>query len=89
MSATVTRAEFDQLKGRVAQLEQEADGEKSVSRYILEQTRRNGDDLAALRTRMDRLEGRIDRLEASFQDLRTALPKIVGNAVRDVLKEER
>ena len=37
-------------------LEQEVDGEKLVTRHILEQTRRNGDDLAAIKTRLDRVE---------------------------------
>ena len=40
----VTRDEFE---ARVGVLEQEVDGEKLVTRHILEQTRRNGDDLAA------------------------------------------
>jgi hypothetical protein len=38
-------AELEQLERRVATLEQEVEGEKVVSRHILEQTRRNGDDL--------------------------------------------
>jgi len=28
-----------------------------VTRHVLEQTRRNGDDLAAIKTRLDRVEG--------------------------------
>ena len=41
MPAFVTREEFDELASEVA-------GEKIVTRYILDQTRRNGDDLAVL-----------------------------------------
>jgi chromosome segregation ATPase len=52
MSTYVTREEFD---GRMRVLEGEVEGEKLVTRYILEQTQRNGDDLAALKTRVEHL----------------------------------
>ena len=52
MSTYVTRAEFD---GRMRVLEGEVEGEKLVTRHILEQTQRNGDDLAALKARVDHL----------------------------------
>ena len=45
--AYVTREEFER---RMRVLEGEAEGEKRVTRHILEQTRRNGDDLATLKT---------------------------------------
>lgn len=79
MSA-VTRAEFDELK-------QEVEGEKIVSRYILEQTRRNGDDLAALRTRVARIEDKVDLLDRQFADLRRELPAIIRDTMREVLSE--
>lgn len=63
MTADVKRDEFDRLEGRVDVLEREVDGEKLVTRHILEQTRRNGDDLAAIKTRLDRIEGRTDSVE--------------------------
>jgi hypothetical protein len=44
----VPRGEFDQLKTRVDILEREVEGEKMVTRHILEQTRRSGDDLGEL-----------------------------------------
>ncbi len=46
-TAYVTRREFE---ARIRVLEGEVAGEKTVTRYILEQTRRNGDDLATLTT---------------------------------------
>jgi len=45
MSA-VTREEFE---ARVGVIEREVEGEKMVTRHILEQSRRNSDDLAASR----------------------------------------
>ena len=91
MIAEVTRAEFE---ARVGVLEREVEGEKMVTRYILEQTRRNGDDLAAVKTRLDRVEGRLDRvdtrldrIEQKVDALRRDLPQIVGDTIRDVLAE--
>jgi hypothetical protein len=87
----VTREEFE---ARVGVLEDEVSGEKSVTRYILEQTRRNGDDLASLKTRLDRVETRLDGVEGGIRGLTAKvdglvrnLPAIVGNAVREVMKE--
>ena len=56
MPADVTKEEFQAL-------EQEVEGEKLVTRHILEQTRRNGDDIAAVKTRLDRVEEKVDRLD--------------------------
>jgi hypothetical protein len=58
-----------------------------VTRHILEQTRRNGDDLAAVKSRLDRVEQKLDGLERKFDGLSKSLPKIVGEVVRDVLDE--
>jgi hypothetical protein len=52
MSTYVTREEFD---GRMRVLEGEVEGEKLVTRHILEQNQRNGDDLGALKVRADHL----------------------------------
>jgi len=88
---TVTREEFE---ARVGVLEREVEGEKMVTRYILEQSRRNGDDLAAVKSRLDRVETRLDRVEqkvdalgGAFDSLRRDLPKIVAETVREVLRE--
>jgi seryl-tRNA synthetase len=84
MPAEVTREEFE---ARVGVLEREVEGEKMVTRHILEQTRRNGDDLAAVKTRLDRVENRLDRVEHKLDGLASSLPTIVGEAVRDALDE--
>ena len=80
MATDVTRDEFDHLKARVDVVEREVDGEKMVTRHILEQTRRNGDDLAAVKSRLeghdqrfDSLERRFDGLELGVHGLRTDL----------------
>jgi chromosome segregation ATPase len=52
MSTHVSREEFE---GRMRVLEGEVEGEKLVTRYILEQSQRNGDDLAAIKARVDNL----------------------------------
>lgn len=96
MASEVTRSEFQHLADRVSTLESEVEGEKVVSRYILEQTRRNGDDLAAIKTRLDRVEGRLDRIESEVRQLREEvrqlrrdMPGIVAETMREVLREER
>ena len=57
MAAEVTTEEFE---ARVGVLEREVEGERLVTRHILEQTRRNADDLAAVKTRLDRVERKVD-----------------------------
>jgi uncharacterized protein YoxC len=94
MTADVNRQEFKELEARVSVLEGEVEGEKLVTRYILEQTRRNGDDIAAVKSRLDRVETRLDRLEQkldalgnAFDGFRRDLPKIVAETMREVLRE--
>lgn len=87
--AFVTQEEFKRLEARVMTVEHEVDGEKLLSRYILSQARQNGDDLAALKTRVDRIEEKVDRLETGLSALRKELPAIVAEAMREVLRESR
>jgi len=67
----VTREEFE---ARVSVLEREVESEKLVTRHILEQTRRNGDDLATIRKQLDgvdlkRLVQKVDGLESKVDGL--------------------
>jgi uncharacterized protein YoxC len=78
MPSDVTRDEFET---RVGVLEREVEGEKMVTRHILEQTRRNGDDLAALRTRMDRVEQKVDGLGNEVAGLRGEVASVRGELV--------
>jgi uncharacterized protein YoxC len=84
MPAYVTREEFE---ARVGVLEREVEGEKLVTRYILEQTRRNGDDLAAIKGRLDRVEEKVDGLDHKVDGLVRDLPTIVADVMREVLRE--
>jgi phage shock protein A len=92
--AYVTQDEFKRLEARVATVEHEADGERMLSRYILTQARQNGDDLAALKTRVDRVEAKVDRIETELGTLRkevlllrSEMPVIVADAMREALRE--
>lgn len=78
-----------QLEARVGVIEREVEGEKLVTRHILEQTRRNADDLAAVKTRLERVERKVDGVANDIGSLRRTvegfardLPKIVGDALR-------
>jgi hypothetical protein len=91
MTEPVTRDEFTQLAVRVDILEREVEGEKMVTRHILDQSRRNSDDLAAIKARLDRFENkfeqRVDVLERKVDGLTRDLPTIVADVMREVLKE--
>ena len=88
-------SDHDLLDRRVTAVEEEVEGEKLVTRHILEQTRRNGDDIAAIRTQLARIENRQDRtdsnvesLKSEFRAFRTEFPRIVAETMREVLREK-
>src|SRR5262249_20442852 len=94
MAEFVTRDEFQQLATRVDVLEREVEGEKLVTRHILEQTRRNSDDLATIRSRLDKVESRLEgvesrlgQLEQKIDSLAASLPRVIGEVMREVLHE--
>lgn len=91
MPSNVTSDEFNHLETRVDVLEREVDGEKMVTRHVLQQTRQNSDDLAAIKSRLDRMErktdGRFDVLEQKVDGLVKDLPQIVGDVMREVFRE--
>lgn len=89
------------LERRVAAVEQEVEGEKLVTRHILEQTRRNSDDLVAIRSQLTRMEHRQDSADADlravhydvaalrteFATLTRNLPTIVADTMHEVLRK--
>ena len=93
MAADVTREEFE---ARVGVLEREVEGEKMVTRHILEQTRHNADDLAGIKTRLDRVERKVDGVERKVDGVERkvdgvakdvdGLKKTISNLVRDLPK---
>jgi hypothetical protein len=87
MAAEVTTEQFERLQARVDVLESEVEGEKLVTRHILQETRRNSDDLAAIKTRLERVEGKVDGLDRNFNGLRRELPKLIAETMREVLGE--
>jgi uncharacterized protein YoxC len=93
MTSEVIRDEFELPVGVV---EREVEGEKMVTRHILEQTRRNSDDLVAIKTRLDRVAGKVDGLDRKVDgldrkvgDLVKNLPGIVSDALREVQRERK
>lgn len=89
MPGDVTKEEFQAL-------EREVEGEKMITRHILEQTRRNGDDIAAVKTRLGRVEEKVDGLDRKVDGLAQELggvkhtlnglvrdlPRIIADALR-------
>ena len=71
MPGPVTREEFDELVDEVR-------GEKTVTRHILEQTRRNSDDLAVLKTRTARVEEKVDGLDRKVDGLDARVGRLEG-----------
>jgi hypothetical protein len=91
MPTYVTREEFE---ARVSVVEREVEGEKLVTRHILEQSRRNGDDLAGVKSRLDRVEQRLDRVENKLDSLDVRFsafmreyPATVADVMRQVQRE--
>jgi uncharacterized protein YoxC len=72
MAADVTWEQF-------VALEQEIEGEKLVTRHILEQARRNGDDIAAVKTRLNRVEEKVDGLDRKVDGLDRKLDALARN----------
>jgi|ERR1043165_1717679 chromosome segregation ATPase len=81
MPSDVTRDEFDQLASRTDVLEREVEGEKMVTRHVLEHNRRNTEDLSALRTKVEGLDRKFDGLRGQFDGLRTEFGGLRGEFV--------
>jgi len=63
MNNYVTREEFEAFKREIIG---EVEGEKVVTRHILEQSQRNGDDLGTVKSRLDHLAGDMAIIKADL-----------------------
>jgi chromosome segregation ATPase len=79
-------AVIDELERRVRTVEEEANGEKHLTRYAVEQTQRNGDVLHALRTDVSAATLRLDHLTGDMAAVKAALA-MHGRAL-DVLQQD-
>jgi len=66
MNNYVTREEFEAFK---RELTGEVEGEKAVTRHILEQTHRNGDDLAAVRSELGTVRSELGAVKSRLDHL--------------------
>ncbi len=72
----VTRQDLKRVEDRVEFVAQEVDGERLLSRYILQQARQNGDDLAVVKTRVERIEGKVEKLEQKVDRLEQKVDRL-------------
>jgi chromosome segregation ATPase len=79
-------AAIDELERRVRTVEEEANGEKHLTRYAVEQTQRNGEVLHALRTDVSAATMRLDHLTGDMAAVKAALA-MHGRAL-DVLQQD-
>jgi hypothetical protein len=74
---------YEDLDHRVRELANEVEGEKMVTRHVLDQCRRNGAEIAAVRVELATIGLRIDNLAGDVSQARAALNKlnIIGQDV--------
>ncbi|MFZ0609699.1 MAG: hypothetical protein WAM75_18695 [Xanthobacteraceae bacterium] len=59
-----------------------------VTRHILEQTRRNGDDMAAVKARLNRVEEKVDGLDRKVDGLAQEVGGVMGAKVARLERSE-
>jgi hypothetical protein len=91
-------AEIRELKRRVGELEGSfgflTQQIKGVHKDLLAFQARTEERFGVIEGRLDRMDGRLDRMDSRFdridteiRGLRTDMPRIVGEVMRDVLRE--
>jgi hypothetical protein len=78
----------DELERRVRTLEEELNGERHLTRYAVEQTRRNNDSVAALRTDVIAATTRLDHLVGDSAATQAALA-MHGRALDVIMQDIR
>ncbi|HKD25298.1 MAG TPA: hypothetical protein VKC66_05190 [Xanthobacteraceae bacterium] len=93
MPAYVSREEFE---APIGLLECEVEGERLPTRHILEQTRRNGDDLAAVRAELKGLARDVGSINvkltqevASVNAKLSALVRNLPTTIAEALRKDR
>jgi chromosome segregation ATPase len=66
-------ATIDELETKVRYLESESEGEKLVTRHVLEQCRRNGAEVSAARVEISTIGLRLDTMSSDVIEARAAL----------------
>ena len=86
-------AEIRDLKRRVSEIEGSfgflTQPLKSVHKDLLTFQARTEQSFNKLDGRFERVDGRLDRVERGVRTLHEDMPKIVGNTMREVLREQR
>jgi hypothetical protein len=67
---------FEDLEHRVRELANDVEGEKIITRHVLEQCRRNGAEIAAVRVELNTIGLRIDNLAGDVTEARAALNRL-------------
>jgi len=67
---------FEDLEHRVRELANDIEGEKMITRHVLEQCRRNGAEIAAVRVELNTIGLRIDNLTGDVTEARAALNRL-------------
>ena len=82
-------AEIRELKRRVSEIEGSfgflTQQIKSVHKDLLAFQAKTEQGFAQVNGRIDKLDGRFDQVDRGLRGLRTDMPKIVGNTLRDAL----
>ena len=78
MPSDVTREDFKHVVTRLNVVEREVEGEKAVTRHILEQTRHNSGDLAALRVEMKEVRIDVKGIRGEIKEMRGEMTDMRG-----------
>jgi hypothetical protein len=86
-------AEIRDLKRRVGEIEGSfgflTEQVKGVHKAVLAFQARTEQRFDQVDQRLDKIDGRLDHLDTGLRGLRTDMPKIVGEAMREVLREQK
>ncbi len=80
-------ADLKEVRRRMSFLEEEFEGEKKVSRYLVREVNALRSDVSEMRTDLVELRTKMTDLQSEFGKLRRDLPAIIGEAVADLLRK--